>query len=69
MLRFPDKLFVDPAVAKVLLILQRAGAQATQVEPVMLGQIPEVANKAANAQFISEFSTWMQDNHLKMPQD
>ncbi|AOT56787.1 class I SAM-dependent methyltransferase [Weissella soli] len=69
MLRFPDKLFVDPAVAKVLLILQRAGAQATQAEPVMLGQIPEVANKAANAQFISEFSTWMQDNHLKMPQD
>lgn len=68
MLRLPDKLFVDPTVAKVILILQRAGAQATQAEPVMLGQIPEVTNKTANEQFISEFSKWMQDNNIKLPE-
>ncbi|MDR3190289.1 MAG: class I SAM-dependent methyltransferase [Lactobacillaceae bacterium] len=64
LLKLPAKLFINPAAAKNLLILQRAGGDASQAQPVLLGQIPEVTNRSGNQTFIKEYTDWAIKNRI-----
>ncbi|KRN75048.1 hypothetical protein IV73_GL000806 [Weissella kandleri] len=61
-LQFPKELFANPAANKHVLILQKSGQHATQAEPVLLAQIPQLTDKEANEKFIAEFDQWFKNN-------
>ncbi|MFL1695343.1 class I SAM-dependent methyltransferase [Weissella kandleri] len=61
-LQFSTELFANTAAMKHVLILQKPGQHATQAEPVLLAQIPQLTDKEANEKFIAEFDRWFKNN-------
>jgi site-specific DNA-methyltransferase (adenine-specific) len=63
-MQFPEKLFANTGSAKAMLILQRAGGDAKQAEPVLLAQVPELAKRLENQNVVAELVAWMTANGL-----
>ena len=64
LIQLPSNLFKDSKLRKVILILQRSGADAVQAKPVMLARTPELSNEVENKKFVTELTAWMTANHL-----
>ncbi|KRL23284.1 class I SAM-dependent methyltransferase [Lentilactobacillus kisonensis] len=58
LLNLPGELFQNTAAQKAILILQNAGHDAKQVDPVMLGEFPSFKDQKAFAQFLTEIDAW-----------
>ena len=64
LIQLPDKLFKDPKLGKVILVLQRSGDNAEQAKPVMLAKAPELTDGPENKKFVTELTAWMKANRL-----
>ena len=64
LIQLPDKLFKDPKLGKVILVLQRSGDNSEQAKPVMLAKAPELTDGPENKKFVTELTAWMKANRL-----
>ncbi|WP_125583839.1 class I SAM-dependent methyltransferase [Levilactobacillus cerevisiae] len=58
LLNLPAELFANASAQKAILILQKPGAGAKQVEQVMLGEFPSFKNQSAFQKFVAEIVQW-----------
>ncbi|MBM7617770.1 site-specific DNA-methyltransferase (adenine-specific) [Weissella uvarum] len=63
-IQFSDNLFLDKKARKALLVIQKAGDDAKQAEPVLLAKAPEVNHSDENLNFVNELNDWLIDNEL-----
>ncbi|AYM03483.1 class I SAM-dependent methyltransferase [Levilactobacillus yiduensis] len=64
LLNLPSELFANANAQKAILILQKPGAGAKQVEQVMLGEFPSFKNQSAFQKFVAEIVQWEEQNLL-----
>lgn len=64
LLNLPSELFANVNAQKAILILQKPGAGAKQVEQVMLGEFPSFKNQSAFQKFVAEIVQWEEQNLL-----
>ncbi|WP_261810804.1 class I SAM-dependent methyltransferase [Levilactobacillus humaensis] len=64
LLNLPSELFMNANAQKAILILQKPGAGAKQVEQVMLGEFPSFKNQSAFQKFVAEIVQWEEQNLL-----
>lgn len=64
LLNLPSELFTNVNAQKAILILQKPGAGAQQVDQVMLGEFPSFKDQAAFQKFVAEIVQWEEQNLL-----
>lgn len=64
LLNLPRELFANVNAQKAILILQKPGEGAQQVEQVMLGEFPSFKDQSAFQKFIAEIVQWEEQNLL-----
>jgi len=64
LLNLPRELFANVNAQKAILILQKPGAGAKQVDQVMLGEFPSFKDQVAFQKFIAEIVQWEETNLL-----
>ncbi|WP_339960247.1 class I SAM-dependent methyltransferase [Nicoliella lavandulae] len=64
MLNLPKELFTNENTQKAIMILQRHGNGAKQVNKIMIGEFPSFKNQAAFQKFIAEIVEWEQKDLL-----
>lgn len=64
LLNLPSELFMNANAQKAILILQKPGAGAKQVEQVMLGEFPSFKEQSAFQKFVAEIVQWEEQNLL-----
>ncbi|UQS86767.1 class I SAM-dependent methyltransferase [Nicoliella spurrieriana] len=64
MLNLPKELFANAATQKAIMILQRHGNGAKQVNKIMIGEFPSFKDQAAFQKFIAEIVDWEQKDLL-----
>ena len=64
LLNLPKELFANANAQKAILILQKPGTGAKQVEQVMLGEFPSFKDQSAFQKFIAEIVQWEEQNLL-----
>jgi len=64
LLNLPSELFANANAQKAILILQKPGAGAKQVDQVMLGEFPSFKDQVAFQKFIAEIVQWEETNLL-----
>ncbi|MHA8137962.1 class I SAM-dependent methyltransferase [Lactobacillaceae bacterium Scapto_B20] len=64
MLNLPSELFSNQNTQKAIMILQRHGNGAKQVNKIMIGEFPSFKNQAAFQKFIAEVVEWEQKDLL-----
>lgn len=62
LLNLPVQLFANEKARKALLILQQTGGDAHQAPQVLLGDFPEVSDRANFAQFLDKVRSWANNN-------
>lgn len=65
MVQLPDKLFTDAKQAKSILLLQKAGADAHQASPAMIGLTPEMRDLDGIRDFVKNLQKWMIENNVQ----
>lgn len=64
MLNLPRELFTDVHAQKAILLLQKHGSRARQVQPVMIGEFPSFKKPAEFQRFIAEIVEWEEQDFL-----
>lgn len=64
LLNLPRELFANANAQKAILILQKPGNGAQQVEQVMLGEFPSFKDQVAFQKFVAEIVQWEEENLL-----
>ncbi|WAE45915.1 class I SAM-dependent methyltransferase [Levilactobacillus brevis] len=64
LLNLPSELFANANAQKAILFLQKPGANAKQVEQVMLGEFPSFKDQSAFQKFVAEIVEWEEQNLL-----
>ncbi|MFC6275842.1 class I SAM-dependent methyltransferase [Levilactobacillus tangyuanensis] len=64
LLNLPSEIFANANAQKAILILQKPGEHAKQVEQVMLGEFPSFKNQSAFQKFVAEIVQWEEANLL-----
>jgi len=64
LLNLPSEIFANANAQKAILILQKPGEHAKQVEQVMLGEFPSFKNQSAFQKFVEEIVQWEEANLL-----
>ncbi|MDO4671259.1 MAG: class I SAM-dependent methyltransferase [Aerococcus sp.] len=59
-LQLPATAFRSETMQKGILIVQKKGDQAKQADQVMLGNLPDLKDKASVQRFISQFDDWVE---------
>lgn len=62
LLGMPSEFFSDKSAEKSLLLLQKPGAGSKQATQVLLGQFPDLSDRQAFQEFITDVRTWYQQN-------
>lgn len=62
LLGMPTDFFSSKAAEKSLLLLQKPGAGSKQATQVLLGQFPDLSDRKAFQEFITDVRTWYQQN-------
>lgn len=65
LLNLPKELFTNVKAQKAILILQKHGNDAKQVDKIMLGEFPSFKNPSAFQKYLAEIVEWEENNLLK----
>lgn len=65
LLTLPESFFATKAAQKSLLVLQQPGETAQQAGKVLLGAFPEVSDRDAFGQFLTDVNQWAEQNIKK----
>jgi site-specific DNA-methyltransferase (adenine-specific) len=62
LLNLPKGFFTSATAQKALLVVQKPGGSAKQVKQVLLGEFPDLNDRAAFAQFVDSVHSWAAQN-------